>query len=121
MRFRIRARRGKPNSDGHARMILFFALLFVAIAIAGATAFVIFWPLALVHVRDRQPDIAARLGTGAFLKPSALGWLLSGRYYEARDPQLSGLATPARVSLIVILAGLAMGGILWLWSMAFPA
>ena len=28
-------------------MILFFALLFVAIAIAGACAFVIFWPLGL--------------------------------------------------------------------------
>ena len=36
-------------------MILFFALLFVAMAIAGACAFVIFWPLALVHVRDRHP------------------------------------------------------------------
>jgi hypothetical protein len=38
-----------------ADTVLFFALLFVAIAIAGATAFVIFWPLTLVHVRDRQP------------------------------------------------------------------
>ena len=56
-------------------MILFFALLFVACAIAGASAFVIFWPLALVHVRDRHPAIAAELGTGAFLKPSALAWL----------------------------------------------
>ena len=99
-------------------MVLFFALLFVAFAIAGATAFVIFWPLALVHVRDRHPDVAARLGTGAFLKPAALAWLLRGDYYQARDRQLSGLATPARISLIAILAGLAMAGILWLWSVA---
>ena len=99
-------------------MILFFALLFVAIAIAGATAFVIFWPLALVHIRDRHPQITAVLGTGAFLKPSALAWLLRGDYRSARDTQLSGLATPARVSLIVIIAGLAMGGLLWLWSVA---
>ena len=100
-------------------MILFFALLFVAIAIAGATAFVIFWPLALVHVRDKHPPIAARLGTGAFLKPSALAWLLRGGYREARDRNLSGLATPARVSLIVILAGLSLAGMLWLWAEAY--
>ena len=102
-------------------MILFFALLFFAFAIAGATAFVIFWPLTLVHVRDRHPDVAAKLGVGAFLKPSALSWLLRGAYYESPDPGLSGLATPARVSLIVILAGLAMAGLLWLWAVAFPA
>ena len=101
-------------------MILFFALCFVAMSIAGATAFVIFWPLALVHVRDRQPGIAAELGPGAFLKPSALAWLLRGGYRSVRDPSLSGLATPARVSLIVILAGLALAGLLWLLSLAFP-
>jgi len=100
-------------------MILFFALLCVALAIAGATAFVIFWPLALVHVRDRHPQVSAQLGAGAFLKPSALAWLLRGGYYETRDPRLSGLATPARVSLIVILSGLAFAGMLWLWAEAY--
>ena len=101
-------------------MILFVALLFVAFAIAGATAFVIFWPLALVHVRDRHPDVAAHLGGGAFLKPSALGWLLRGGYYETGDPRLSGLATPARVSLWVIIAGLAGAGLLYLVSLLLP-
>jgi hypothetical protein len=100
-------------------MILFFALLFVALAIAGATAFVIFWPLALVHIRDRNPEVSALLGSGAFLKPSALAWLLRGGYYDVRDRGLSGLATPARISLIVILAGLAMAGMLWLWAEAY--
>ena len=57
-------------------MLLFFALCFVGVAIAGSTAFVIFWPLTLVHVRDRHPQIGAQLGEGAFLKPSALWWLL---------------------------------------------
>jgi len=102
-----------------ADMVLFFALLFVAIAIAGATAFVIFWPLTLVHVRDRQPGIAAELGPGAFLKPAALAWLLSGGYRRARDPALSGLATPARISLLVIFLGLGLAGLLWLLSLAY--
>lgn len=99
-------------------MILFFALLFLAIAIAGACAFVIFWPLALVHVRDRHPAVRERLGAGAFLKPSSLWWLLTGRYREVRDTSFTGLATPARISLATILLGLGMGGLLWLVSAA---
>jgi hypothetical protein len=98
-------------------VILFFALLFVAAAIAGFTAFVIFWPLTLVHIRDRHPEITAQLGAGAFLKPAALAWLLSGRYRESRDNSLSGLATPAKISLLVIFGGLACAGLLWLASL----
>ena len=94
-------------------LILFLALTAFAIAIAGATAFVIFWPLTLVHIRDRHPQITAHLGHGAFLKPKALWWLLRGGYRAAGDRSLSGLATPSRISLLVILFGLAMGGVLW--------
>ena len=97
-------------------MILFFALLFVATAIAGATAFVIFWPLTLIHIRDRHPRITAQLGEGAFLNPSALRWLLAGGYRATPDPSLSGLATPARISLAVIILGFALAGLLWLLS-----
>lgn len=97
-------------------MLLFFALLCLAFAIAGATAFVIFWPLTLVHLRDRHPAILLQLGEGAFLRPGALLWLLAGRYRAARDPGLSGLATPARLSLLSILFGLIMGGTLWVLS-----
>lgn len=99
-------------------MILFFALLFVAMAIAGACAFFIFWPLTLVHVRDRHPALRGQLGQAAFLSPAALGWLLRGRYYATRDRGLSGLATPARLSLLTILGALALAAILWLWSLA---
>lgn len=98
-------------------VVLFLALLFVAIAIAGATAFVIFWPLTLVHIRDRHPGIGQALREGAFLRPAALWWLLRGGYRATPDRSLSGLATPARISLAVILLGLALAGLLWLWSL----
>ena len=64
-------------------------------------AFVIFWPLALVHMRDRHPEIAAQLGAGAFLKPSALRVAAARRLSrDAAIAALSGLATPARISLL---------------------
>lgn len=102
-------------------IVMFFALLFVAMAIAGATAFVIFWPLALVHIRDRHPAVKALLGEGAFLKPAALWWLLRGGYRATPDPYLSGLATPARIALSVILLGLTLAALMWLYSLALAA
>ena len=100
-------------------LVLFAALCFVGIAIGGLCAFVIFWPLALVHLRDRHPQARAGLGESAFLSPKALSWLLAGRYREVRDAQFSGLATPARVSAMVILGALAMSVLLWSWVVAF--
>lgn len=97
-------------------MVMFLALLFVAVAIAGATALVIFWPLTLVHLRDRHPDVAERLGPGAFYRPAALAWLLRGGYREVVDRNLSGLATPARIALLAIMGGLVMAWLLWLVS-----
>ena len=101
-----------------ADLILFLALTAFAIAIAGATALVIFWPLTLVHIRDKHPQVTARLGHGAFLKPKALWWLLRGDYRGTPDRGLSGLATPSRISLLVILGGIAMGGVLWILGKA---
>lgn len=101
-------------------MILFLALTFLAIAIAGFCAFVIFWPLALVHLRDRHPDVKAALGAGAFASPRALWWLLAGDYRAVRDSAFTGLATPARVSLATILLGGIAGGVLYLWGMVAP-
>lgn len=99
-------------------MILFLALCFFGVAIGGFTAFVIFWPLSLVHLRDRHPEVRARFSEGAFLQPAALGWLLTGRYYEVPDRAFTGLATPARISLMVILGALSASALLWLWSIA---
>ena len=95
-------------------MILFLALMSLALAIAGATAFVIFWPLALVHLRERHPAVHARLGPGAFLHPGALGWLLMGGYRSTGDSNLNGLATPARISLMTIIGGVLLAALLWL-------
>ena len=101
-------------------MILFLALLFVAVAIAGFCALLIFWPLALVHLRDRHPQLHAGLGEAAFANPAALWWVLRGGYRSAGDRNLDGLATPTRVSLWTILLGLFAAALLWLWSEAFP-
>lgn len=98
-------------------MTLFFALCFVGVAIAGFSAFVIFWPLTLIHVRDRHPALADRFGSGAFLQPQALRWLLGRDYRQTPDRSLSGLATPAWLSLLTLLAGLGMAALLWLLSL----
>jgi hypothetical protein len=97
-------------------MTLFFALCFVGVAVAGFCAFVIFWPLTLVHIRDRHPALAEAFGPGAFLKPAALHWLLARRYRSERDGGLSGLATPAWLALLTIFTGLGMAALLGLLS-----
>ena len=102
-------------------MILFFALVFLAMAIAGACAFVIFWPLALVHIRDRHPEVGAQIGPGAFLNPRALGWLLRRGYAAANDRNLDGLASPARISLLTIISALVLSGLLWALSTVVSA
>ncbi|RPE81567.1 hypothetical protein [Vulcaniibacterium tengchongense] len=98
-------------------MILFFALCFVGVAIAGFCAFLIFWPLSLVHIRDRQPALQTRLGPGAFARPAAWAWLLRGGYRAAGDRNLDGLATPARVALWTTIGGLGCAGLLTLFAM----
>lgn len=99
-------------------MLLFFALLSFSLAIAGATAFVIFWPLALVHMRDRQPAMRAALVAPAFIHPVTMWWLLNGEYRTAGDRNLNGLATPARISLTVIIVGLVGAVVFWLWDVS---
>nr|WP_295378332.1 hypothetical protein [Pseudoxanthomonas sp.] len=98
-------------------MLLFFALCLVGVAIAGFCAFVIFWPLTLVHVRDRHAALGAQWGEGAFLKPVALRWLLARGYRPLRDGSLSGLAAPARISLLVVFIALASSALLTLFSL----
>ncbi len=97
-------------------MILFLSLLCLAAAIAGATAFVIFWPLTLVHMRDRQPELLDRMGPNTFAQPAAWAWLLRARYRAEEDRNLNGLAIPARISLLTIIVGLVSSGVLYLMA-----
>jgi len=95
-------------------VILFSALCFFGVAIAGLTAFLIFWPLTLIHIRDRYPALSLEFGNSAFLKLDCLHWLLTRRFSALNDRNLSGLAAPARLALLVMFAGLMATCVLWL-------
>ena len=97
-------------------MLTFLALLAVAVAISGFMAFVFFWPMALVHLRDRHREKLSGFGSFAFADPGALRWLLGGRYRELRDPSLDGLCTPAMLALWSIVISLAAAGVLMLFA-----
>lgn len=101
-------------------MILFFALCFVGVAIGGLSAFAIFWPLALVHLRDRHPAVGEQLPSPAFVHPTALMWLLRGDYRQVPDRAFTGLATPARIALLTLLSGIVLGGLLWIIGNVMP-
>lgn len=97
-------------------MLTFLALIGVAVAISGAMAFVFFWPMALVHLRDRHRARLESFGGFAFAAPAALGWLLRGGYRELADPSLDGLCTPARLALWAIILSLLAAGVLVLFA-----
>ena len=95
-------------------MLTFLALVCIAVAISGALAFLFFWPMALVHLRDRHRERLTAFGAAAFAAPSALQWLLSGRYRGLADPSLNGLCTPARLSLWSVIVALVAAAVLML-------
>ena len=99
-------------------MALTFSLLGVAFGISGLMGFVFFWPMTVVHLRDRHPDLHARLGGAGMVAAPTLLWLLAGRYRDAHDPGLDGLGTPARLALATTLLGVAsalgFGVVAWL-------
>lgn len=93
-------------------MILFFALIGVAIAISGILGFLFFWAMAQVHLRDRHQDrVVAAPGFG-FASPRALAWLLLGQYRRVGDARLEGLTLPAQVCLWATIFGLAVAAAL---------
>jgi hypothetical protein len=96
-------------------MILTISLLGVALAITGLMAFAFFWPMTLVHLRDRHSEVHVRLGAITIV---GMSWLLAGRYRDLHDPALDGLAIPARIALVALLigAGCALGFALLAWA-----
>ena len=96
-------------------MILTFSLLGVALAITGLMAFAFFWPMTLVHLRDRHSEVHVSLGAITMM---GMGWLLTARYRKLHDPALDGLAIPARLALVALLigAGCAIGFALIAWA-----
>lgn len=93
-------------------MILFFALIGVAIAISGALGFLFFWTMAQVHLHDRHLASAPAAPGLGFASPRAIAWLLLGGYRRVGDSRLDGLALPAQVCLWATIAGLIAAGVL---------
>ena len=98
-----------PDAEDQARLdagIAYEAEMFTALTRVHPGAVVI-------GSRLRRDDaIAATLAA-----TTALAWLLRRDYRAQPDRSLSGLATPAWVSLLTLLAGLGMAALLWLASL----
>ncbi len=103
----------EPTYTSHD-LILTLALSSMALAIAGATALAIFWPLTHVQLRDLHPGWVGRY----LVQPKRNRWLwfLRGGFTEINDPRVNGLARPLQISLWVIAFGLSCAGLLWLIS-----
>ena len=103
-------------APGEFGLILFFALIGVALAISGVLGFLFFWAMAQVHLRDRREQQGADTRGLGFASPHALVWLLSGRYRGMGDAKLDGLALPAQFSLWCVIVGLLMAALLVAWA-----
>ncbi len=66
---------------------------------------------------NQTPLLIARTRVASGSLRTALRWLLGRDYRDTPDRSLSGLATPAWLSLLTLLAGLGMAALLWLLSM----
>lgn len=93
-------------------LIITLALSFIALAISGATALAIFWPLTKVHLRDKHPEWREDhlQGSNEFV------WFFRGGFAKLKDRDLNGLARPLQFALWTIAFGLLGGWVLWLLS-----
>ncbi|MFB9068434.1 hypothetical protein [Pseudofulvimonas gallinarii] len=90
---------------------LVLLLLGIAFATVGVTGYVIFGPLTCRHLQDRGQ---AGLMAGSSLSPTGLLWILRGGYGQLGDAGLRALALPARIMLILTLAGVFLLVLRWL-------
>lgn len=93
--------------------LLLLLLCSLATVILGLTGYVIFGPLTYRHLMDRRTTV----GSTSF-GPTFLRWLLRGGYRAQHDPNLTGLAIPARIMASIILTGVA-GCVVWAVIKAF--
>jgi hypothetical protein len=85
----------------------------IAFATVGATGYAIFGPLTVRHLTDRG---RAHEMAGSSLSWTGMRWLLVGRYRRHDDANLRRLAIPARIMLLLVLAGLVLLALRWLLS-----
>lgn len=88
--------------------MLLLLLSSLATAIIGLTGYVIFGPLTYRHQMDRRITV----GPSSFAPPFWL-WLLRRGWRAHADRNLTGLAVPAWIMLLVIIIGL-LGCLLWI-------
>jgi hypothetical protein len=87
---------------------MFVLLVFIALATAGLTGYVIFAPLTWRHLLDRG---WAAQADGSPITPGGLWWLLRGRFAQFNDRGLNGLGRPAQIlgwCLVIGLLGCAV-------------
>ncbi len=90
---------------------LVLMLLGIAFVTVGVTGYVIFGPLTCRHLQDRGQ---AQRMDGSSLSPTGLLWILRGGYRQLDDAGLRALALPARIMLVLTLAGLFLLLLRWL-------
>lgn len=74
--------------------MLFLLLASFGMAIAGATAYFMSWPIVVAQVRDRHPTLLPEIAGGVFA-PASFLWLLRARYRRVGDAAMNFLGLPA--------------------------
>ena len=85
--------------------MLFCLLLSLGLAIAGATAYLMCWPLVSTQVRDHHEALLPEIAGGLFA-PASFAWLLRARYRRVADASLNFLGLPASVGAWCIVLGM---------------
>ncbi|UXI66984.1 hypothetical protein [Tahibacter amnicola] len=87
--------------------MLFLMLVALAVAVAGATAYLMSWPLVATQLRDRHPAQRPLVGVTPF-SPGGFVWFLRFAWRRLGDKDLSFLAFPASVAAWGIAVGSAL-------------
>lgn len=90
----------------------FLILSGAGIAAAGLAGYLLFAPLAWRHLRERFPG---KNPYRTFVSPAFFIWILRSGWRQYADPNLAGLAAPARWLAIALILGTLLATLtLWL-------